>query len=188
MSSAYNQFLINPGVPSGFPQLTNTWPSRHFIQIGQWRQTVKKGNLGSGSRLVVVTRGLLGVSSKSNDQGGSWQPGLPQNQKRAGWFDQSACSLPPWLFEQSFLVPYAPLTEQRPCAFRDGARLWGYFITAWLFSPLQAMPLFLPMHGVGTPTTFQGARSKAQHHGTAEKTSHRNCPQTFISLSDEHEF
>ena len=78
MFSAYNKFLINPGVPSGFPQLTNTWPSRHFIQIGQCRQTVKKGNLGSGSRLVVVTRGLLGVSSKSNNQGGSWQPGLPQ--------------------------------------------------------------------------------------------------------------
>lgn len=72
--------------------------------------------------------------------------------------------------------------------FRDGARLWGYFITAWLFSPLQAKPLFLPMHGVGTPTTFQGTRSKAQHHGTGEKTSHRNCPQTIISLSDEHEF
>ena len=66
MFSAYNKFLINPGVPSGFPQLTNTWPRRPFLQIGQWRQIaqrisgeVKKGNLGSGSRLVVVTRGLL---------------------------------------------------------------------------------------------------------------------------------
>lgn len=51
---------------SGFPQLTNTWPSRPSLQIGQRRQTAqrtsgeaKKGDLGSGSRLVVVTRGLL---------------------------------------------------------------------------------------------------------------------------------
>ena len=49
---------------------------------------------------------------------------------------------------------------------------WGQVLRAllaWLFNCLQAMPLFLPVCRVGTPTTFQEARSKAQHHGTGEK-------------------
>lgn len=45
----------------------------------------------------------------------------------------------------------------------------GISSLAWLFNRLQAMPLFLPVCRVGTPTTFQEARSKAQHHGTGEK-------------------
>ena len=61
MFSAYNKFLINPGVPSGFPQLTNTWPSRPFLQIGQWRQIAQRisGEVKKGKVFMELNGKIL---------------------------------------------------------------------------------------------------------------------------------